>query len=104
MKSDRQELWEIQNGRCCWCGQPMAADAATIEHIIPVSLGGRNKWDNKAVSHKQCNRDRGSNLLQEPHPSFLFDHVRRRLKAYHEGIARQDLAKLDLPIPAVRWS
>ena len=103
-KTDKQILAEIQNGRCCWCGEMMLPATVSLEHIIPVSMGGKNTWDNKAASHRLCNRQRSSNFLQEPHPSFLFDHVRRRLKAYHEGIARQDIAKLGLPIPAMRWT
>jgi 5-methylcytosine-specific restriction endonuclease McrA len=100
----RHDLWKLQNGKCCWCGLPVPLGGASIEHIIPVSMGGKNVVSNLAMSHTKCNKDRGSNFLQEPHPSFLFEHVRKRLRDYHQGIARQDIAILGLPVPAVRWS
>jgi 5-methylcytosine-specific restriction endonuclease McrA len=100
----RHDLWQLQNGKCCWCGLPVNLGGASIEHIIPQSMGGKNTLSNLAVSHVKCNKDRGSNYLQEPHPSFLFEHVRKRLKEYHAGVARQDISKLGLPVPAVRWS
>jgi 5-methylcytosine-specific restriction endonuclease McrA len=106
MKSStrRHDLWKLQNGKCCWCGLSVPLGGASIEHIIPVSMGGKDKLSNLAVSHTSCNKARGSNYLQEPHPSFLFEHVRKRLKEYHAGIAHQDISLLGLPVPAVRWS
>lgn len=32
----------------------------TIEHILPVSLGGTNDHDNLALAHRQCNQRRGN--------------------------------------------
>lgn len=100
----RKFLLELQNWRCCWCGKVLTEEAATIEHIVPASLGGQNTLENHAVSHELCNKARGSNFLQPVHSSFLFDRVRERLKRYHEGIAKQDISKLGLSIPAICWS
>lgn len=99
----RKELLELQNWRCCWCGKALTLEFATLEHIIPKVMGGSLSFDNTAAAHGTCNTARGSNYLQQPHDGIAGDRVRRRLSAYHAGIAKQDICKLGLPIPAVRW-
>ena len=43
----------------CWvCGEPVAFEDATLEHIKPQSEGGSSHQDNLAISHDQCNHQR----------------------------------------------
>jgi 5-methylcytosine-specific restriction endonuclease McrA len=43
----------------CWvCGQHVAPEAATLEHIVPRSEGGNSHAENLAISHAQCNLQR----------------------------------------------
>lgn len=61
----RHRLAEAQNWRCCYCGVPMIHDRcsptqATIEHIVPRSLGGPNRPDNYVVACRACNEARGN--------------------------------------------
>lgn len=100
----REHLLQLQNWRCCWCGQPLAIEFATIEHIVPVALGGGNEEANHAVAHELCNKKRGWNLYAVPAEGIAGELVRVRLKRYHAGVAKQDLSKLRLPVPAVRWA
>ena len=51
-------------GRCLICGGPLCFDArtgdgATIEHILPRSLGGTNDLRNLGVAHMRCNNEKG---------------------------------------------
>lgn len=39
--------------------------AATVEHIVPLSLGGTHTWDNTAPAHAKCNFDKGASLLPD---------------------------------------
>ena len=60
----RTRLSEAQNHRCCWCGcavteQRDKKNSATIEHIVPRSLGGANHPDNYAIACSSCNQKRG---------------------------------------------
>jgi len=44
----------------CWvCGQPVAPQDATLEHIQPLSEGGNSHLENLAISHALCNQQRG---------------------------------------------
>lgn len=84
-KTWKQLLWEKQDHRCCWCGRFLVLVRATIEHIIPKSLGGTNDFVNLAVAHHLCNQTRRSNLEVEPHPSASFDFVRKRIQEFKAG-------------------
>lgn len=45
---------------CFCCGSPISVASSTLEHVTPVSLGGRTVLDNLALSHSNCNEQRGN--------------------------------------------
>lgn len=53
---------------CYCCGQPITLATATLEHIVPKSLGGKDILSNLALSHEKCNSARGNtpSLRAEP--------------------------------------
>ena len=62
---DRSRLAEAQGWRCCWCELQMnipndRSSDATIEHIIPMVLGGPDVIGNIAVACITCNGTRPS--------------------------------------------
>ena len=80
----RRQIAALQGGKCCYCGvtltwnttkQPPRSDCATLEHIVPVSLGGADHENNLAVSCFSCNGRRG----MIPHADFLL--AMRRMKS-----------------------
>jgi 5-methylcytosine-specific restriction endonuclease McrA len=43
----------------CWvCGEHVLPEAATLEHIKPLSEGGNSHAENLAISHDVCNNQR----------------------------------------------
>jgi 5-methylcytosine-specific restriction endonuclease McrA len=62
----KDTLRKMQANQCCWCGKQMQSekvdkwDYETIEHLTPVSKGGRNNMENLALAHKKCNEERGT--------------------------------------------
>lgn len=73
-ESRRQEL-ELRrtiaerDGYTCWlCGKPIditrtrSTDplAATVDHVLPKSKGGKRTLDNLRLAHRSCNAARGS--------------------------------------------
>ncbi len=43
----------------CWvCGEHVLPEAATLEHIQPLSEGGNSHIENLAISHELCNNQR----------------------------------------------
>ena len=70
-------LAEAQNHRCCWCAWPLDAgdlgSKATIEHIIPTSMGGKDVLSNIAVACHACNTSRPSTSAELRRIAELFE-------------------------------
>ena len=64
--------WEASNKTCCLCGtriddtlsspHPMSL---TLEHLTPISRGGRHDIDNIDFAHRTCNTKKGPKTLSE---------------------------------------
>ncbi|MBB6224598.1 HNH endonuclease [Rhizobium leguminosarum] len=64
------ELFQKQEGRCCYCDRPMIImprgtgrippNAATLEHLVTHRRKGWTKRDNMAAACRECNDMRGS--------------------------------------------
>lgn len=53
-----------QNGLCFWCEKELGKDYQ-IDHIVPISKGGRNDIDNIVVTCPYCNRSKKDKLPTE---------------------------------------
>lgn len=66
------DIFERDGWRCKLCGQkinrrlrgphPMAA---SIDHIVPLALGGRDTPDNVQAAHLSCNTRKGTRAMNE---------------------------------------
>ena len=54
----RHLIRNAQRNRCGICGQPFGSLPATLEHVIPRSMGGKHSG-NMLVTHLACNQARG---------------------------------------------
>lgn len=62
---------ERDGWRCHLCGAEVEQcggtahepKGATVDHIIPIALGGTHTWDNVALAHRRCNISRGARPL-----------------------------------------
>lgn len=59
-KKLRKKLWS--KSQICFACQKtiLSIKEASIEHIVPKSLGGTYKQRNLSLSHKDCNQIRGA--------------------------------------------
>lgn len=71
---DLYELAERDQWQCKLCNQVISKDAKhykgnldlqgpSLDHIVPVSLGGTHTWDNVQLAHYYCNSIRGNKPL-----------------------------------------
>lgn len=51
---------------CVYCRCPLDELTATLEHIIPRSLGGGDNRDNVTLACRPCNQRRGNTPLDNP--------------------------------------
>ena len=62
----------------CWvCGEHVLPEAATLEHIQPLSEGGNSHQHNLAITHEVCNGQRHA-LGEVPTSAELAGRVARR--------------------------
>ncbi len=60
-----QALFRRDRNICLYCGNPFADGELTRDHVLPVSRGGADVWDNVVAACKRCNHFKGSRLLEE---------------------------------------
>lgn len=55
----------------CWiCGEHVLPEAATLEHIQPLSEGGNSHQENLAISHDVCNNQRHASGVVPTSPAM----------------------------------
>jgi 5-methylcytosine-specific restriction endonuclease McrA len=58
----KKTLWK-KSHNCALCGKTIdSIDKATLDHIVPRSLGGHTRLKNLQLAHMKCNSEKGSNL------------------------------------------
>lgn len=65
----RWKLEEIrrQGGKCPLCGKPYSKERPpTVDHIIPLSMGGGNSKNNRRVICRDCNNRKGGKPVWNP--------------------------------------
>jgi 5-methylcytosine-specific restriction endonuclease McrA len=53
-------LAERDRWRCHLCRRKVTRRTWSIDHLIPLSAGGLDRWDNVALAHRSCNVERGT--------------------------------------------
>jgi len=54
----RQSQWwkrRLACGRCYYCGKSVPSRSLTMDHIVPLSRGGKSKKGNVVPACKDCN-------------------------------------------------
>jgi len=52
-------------GICHYCGNQFPAKELTMDHIVPISKGGKSTKGNVVPCCKECNTKKKSNLLMD---------------------------------------
>ncbi len=50
---------------CLYCGVELPPRLLTRDHVIPVSRGGRDEWENVVTACRACNHRKDDRLLEE---------------------------------------
>ena len=67
----RRELFERDKWLCYYCGERVTEENATLDHYIPVSLGGSNSPDNLFTSCLVYNSVKSGKRYEEAAPLIL---------------------------------
>jgi 5-methylcytosine-specific restriction endonuclease McrA len=57
---------------CAYCGGHFPELELTVEHILPVSRGGRHEWTNVVTACRSCNTRKGNRRPEEAHMPLIY--------------------------------
>lgn len=59
--------------RCAYCGLKFTSKQLSRDHVIPISKGGLDVWENLVSCCKKCNRSKDNKLLEHSNMSLMFN-------------------------------
>ena len=84
----RRALFNRDGWTCQYCETPVLPRSAEVEHITPVSKGGKTSWTNCVTACRKCNKTKRNRtpeeadmrlltVPREPHPLHFLDQASR---------------------------
>lgn len=59
-QKEKQNILKRDGRACFYCGKLMISKDITLEHLIPLSMGGKNELSNMVLCHEDCNNEVGN--------------------------------------------
>lgn len=69
----RAVLFKRDRGICQLCHRRMTMRQASVDHIVPISLGGKHSYENTQVAHLRCNVRKGAKIVGQLRLFGLFE-------------------------------
>ena len=88
----RLEIYNRANGKCVLCGKEIKINKMTIDHIIPLSMGGADEMSNMQCTCYACNQFK-SNILPEQFEQKIADIFTYQTEKKHGKELRWKIAK-----------
>jgi 5-methylcytosine-specific restriction endonuclease McrA len=66
VRFSRGNIYLRDNGHCAYCGTHIERKAATLDHVQPVSKGGKTTWENCVTACAPCNSYKSDHLHFKP--------------------------------------
>ena len=75
-------LYLRDEASCQYCSTPLQRNQITLDHVQPVSKGGKTSWENIVLACGPCNSRKGNRTdikpLKEPYQPTYYDLVNKR--------------------------
>lgn len=73
---------------CQYCGTTCTGESATLDHVLPISHGGKTTWENSTTACKPCNYRKANNAKIKPKikphkPDYWELAEKRKQLGYH---------------------
>lgn len=89
-KRTRYEVLKRDNHTCRYCGATAPDATLTVDHVVPLALGGSDKADNLAAACRDCNYGKASTSPDGP----VIADVQRDALAWREAIEQASAIRL----------
>lgn len=84
VRFSKQNVFLRDNYVCQYCSEPVNRKFATLDHVLPVSLGGKSTFENCVCACAKCNSAKGNNKKivpkTKPHKPTYFQLAEKRKK------------------------
>ena len=67
-----RELFHRDRHICAYCGDHLAGNRLTRDHVVPVSQGGRDTWMNVVAACKSCNQRKSGRTPDQAGMELLY--------------------------------
>lgn len=81
----RKNVFRRDNHQCVYCGNDNKG-SLTLDHVVPKSKGGKDKWDNLVTCCYRCNQEKADLSFEEwgkKHPNPKRPHYLMLIKQIH---------------------
>ena len=65
VKFTRKNIYRRDNNSCQYCGNKLRTEDLNLDHVVPLSRGGKNTWENVVCSCIRCNMRKGNRTVEE---------------------------------------
>jgi 5-methylcytosine-specific restriction endonuclease McrA len=88
MRLSKRNIFLRDEYLCQYCGTHVTDQSATLDHVLPVSKGGKTTWENSATACKPCNYRKAASTKMKPNrapykPHFWDLVEKRRKRGFH---------------------
>lgn len=83
----RTNVYLRDNYTCQYCGDHITDNTGTLDHVVPISQGGKSNWTNLATACKPCNWRKSDKRTMKPkvmpyRPDYYELAHKRKAKGY----------------------
>ncbi len=65
LRFTKENIFFRDNYCCVYCGKRYQKDQLTLDHVIPLSKGGKKTWNNIVTACNHCNNKKGDQLIDQ---------------------------------------
>lgn len=94
--NQRERLLEEAARVCIYCGHPLTLEEMEVDHIVPLSRGGANEYDNKVCACPACNAAKANQSVEE----FVSEMKPRQYRSYRN---RLETLYMQGKLPMGKW-
>ena len=90
VRVSRKNIYLRDNYTCQYCGTRITEATATLDHVIPLSKGGKSNWTNLSTACKPCNYRKSDSIRVKPkvmpyRPDYYDLAEKRRRQGFSYG-------------------
>lgn len=89
----QQRIWWRDMCTCMYCGRDMGEVQLTVDHFVPIEMGGADEDTNYLTACRRCNKDKGCMPPDEWCEVMGYDYkgLGRYLKITDDEVARSEV-------------